>query len=92
MQWQSAVRLPREAEEELRLAAQFYEKVQPGLGQALMDEVRRAKNLIAAQPLAARIERNEIQVRSIARFDQLASARAIIDNLSRTVSRARISH
>jgi len=62
------IRLLREAEEELRIAAQFYEEAQPGLGQALIDEVRRAKDLIAAHPLAARIERGEIRVRSIARF------------------------
>ena len=62
------VRLLREAEEELRIAAQFYEEAQPGLGQALIDEVRRVKNLIAAHPLAARIARGEIRVRSVARF------------------------
>ena len=64
----TAIRLLREAEEELRLAAQFYEEAQPGLGQALIVEVRRAKDLIAAHPLAARIERGEIRVLSIARF------------------------
>jgi plasmid stabilization system protein ParE len=64
----TAIRLLREAEEELRPAAQFYEEAQPGLGQALIVEVRRAKDLIAAHPLAARIERGEIRVRSIARF------------------------
>jgi plasmid stabilization system protein ParE len=64
----TAIRLLREAEEELRLAAQFYEEAQPGLGQALIVEVRRAKDLIAAHPLAARIERGEIHVRPIARF------------------------
>ena len=64
----TAIRLLREAEEELRLAAQFYEEAQPGLGQALIVEVRRAKDLIAAYPLAAGIERGEIRVRSIARF------------------------
>jgi plasmid stabilization system protein ParE len=46
----TAIRLLREAEEELRLAAQFYEEAQPGLGQALIVEVRRAKDLIAAHP------------------------------------------
>jgi len=64
----TAIRLLREAEEELRLAAQFYEEAQPGLGRALIVEVRRAKDLIAAHPLAARIVRGEIRVRSIARF------------------------
>jgi plasmid stabilization system protein ParE len=50
----TAIRLLREAEEELRLAAQFYEEAQPGLGQALVTEIRCAKELIAAHPLAAR--------------------------------------
>jgi hypothetical protein len=58
----TAIRLLREAEEELRPAAQFYEEAQPGLGQALIVEVRRAKDLIAAHPLAARIERGDIRV------------------------------
>jgi toxin ParE1/3/4 len=62
------IRLLREAEEELRVAAPFYEESQPGLGQALIVEVRRAEDLIAAHPLAAGIERGEIRVRSIARF------------------------
>ena len=64
----TAIRLLREAEEELQLAAQFYEGAQPGLGHAPIVEVRRAKNLIAAHPLAARILRRGIRVRSIARF------------------------
>jgi hypothetical protein len=46
----TGTRLLREAEEELRLAAQFYEEAQPGLGQALIVEVRRAKGLIATHP------------------------------------------
>jgi toxin ParE1/3/4 len=62
------IRLLREAEEELRVAAQFYEEAQPGLGQALVDEVRRATEFIAAHPLTAPIERGEIRVRSSARF------------------------
>ena len=64
----TAIRLLREAEEELRLAALFYEAAQPGLGRALIVEVRRAKTVIAAHPLAARVVRGEIRVRSIARF------------------------
>jgi plasmid stabilization system protein ParE len=62
------IRLLREAEEELRLAAQYYEETQPGLGRALIAEVRRAKELLAGYPLAARIERSNIRVRSISRF------------------------
>jgi plasmid stabilization system protein ParE len=58
----------REAEEELRVAVQFYETEQPGLGEALVHEVQRARNFIAAHPLAGRIERGEIRVRSVARF------------------------
>ena len=64
----TSFRLVREAEEELRLAAEFYDEAQPGLGRALIDEVRRAKNFILAHPLSARIERSEVRVRSIARF------------------------
>jgi toxin ParE1/3/4 len=64
----TSIRLLREAEEELRLAAQYYEEVQPGLGRALIAEVRRAKELIAEYPLAAHIERGDIRVRSVARF------------------------
>jgi plasmid stabilization system protein ParE len=64
----TAVRLLREAEEELRAAAKFYEAEQSGLGRALLQEVRRALRFIAEYPLAARIERAEIRVRSIARF------------------------
>jgi plasmid stabilization system protein ParE len=64
----TAIRLLREAEEELRLAVLYYEEARPGLGRALIAEVRRAKELIVRHPLAARIERGEIRVRSISRF------------------------
>ena len=62
------VRLLPEAEEELQAAAQFYEAEQQGLGRALIHEVRRVFQFIAEQPLAARIERGEVRVRTIARF------------------------
>jgi toxin ParE1/3/4 len=62
------IRLLPEAEEELRAAAEFYEAEQAGLGKALIQEVRRACRFIAEQPSAARIERNDIRVRTIARF------------------------
>jgi plasmid stabilization system protein ParE len=62
------VRLLREAEEELRVAAQSYEKAQSGLGQAFVDQVRRSISLIAEYPRAARVERGEIRIRSVARF------------------------
>ena len=64
----TAVRLLREAEEELRAAAEFYEAEQPGLGRALIQEVRRGLRFISEQPLATRVERGEIRVRTIARF------------------------
>jgi plasmid stabilization system protein ParE len=59
----TAVRLLPDAEEELRAAAKFYEGEQPGLGRALIQEVRRALRSIAEHPLAARTERAEIRVR-----------------------------
>jgi plasmid stabilization system protein ParE len=62
------IRLLWEAEEELRLAALSYEEAQPGLGRALIAEVRRAKEFIAQHPLAARIEQGEMRARSISRF------------------------
>jgi plasmid stabilization system protein ParE len=62
------IRLLREAENELRLAAQYDEEAQSGLGRALIAEVRRAKDFIAGYPLAARIERSDIRVRAISRF------------------------
>jgi plasmid stabilization system protein ParE len=62
------IRLLPDAVEELRAAAKFYEAEQQGLGQALMEEVRRACQFIAEQPLAARVERGDIRVRTIARF------------------------
>ena len=62
------IRLLREAEEELRLAVQYYEEAQSGLGRALIAEVRRTKEFIAQHPLASRMVRGEIRVRSISRF------------------------
>ena len=62
------IRLLPEAEEELRAAARFYEALQPGLGLALLQEVRRARERIAERPKASRIERGDIRVRSILRF------------------------
>ena len=62
------LRLLREAEEELRIAAQFYEPEQPGLGSALIAEVRPANRFIAEHPLAAHIERGDVRVRTVARF------------------------
>jgi plasmid stabilization system protein ParE len=61
------VRLLPAAEEELTAAARFYELEQPGLGRALLQEVRRAFRFIGEQPLAARIERGDIRVRTLAR-------------------------
>ncbi len=62
------IRLLPEAQEELRAAARFYESLQPGLGLALLQEVRRAKQRIAERPKASRVERGDIRVQSILRF------------------------
>ena len=62
------IRLLPEAEEELRVAARFYEALQPGLGLALLQEVRRGRERIAKHPKASRVERGDIRVRSILRF------------------------
>jgi hypothetical protein len=56
------LRLLREAKEELRSAAQFYESEQRGLGHALLGEVRRSLRFIAEQPVASRAERGEVRV------------------------------
>jgi plasmid stabilization system protein ParE len=77
----TAVRLLPEAEEELRVAARFYEAEQSGLGRALLQEVRRALRLIAEHPLAARMERAEIRVRTIARFPYRIYYRARPDEI-----------
>lgn len=77
----TAARLLPEAEEELRAAAKFYEAEQPGLGRALLQEVRRALRFIAEHPLAARIERAEIRVRTIARFPYRVYYRARPDEI-----------
>lgn len=62
------IRLLPEAEEELRAAARFYEALQPGLGLALLQEVRRAREHIAERPKASRVERGDIRARSVLRF------------------------
>jgi hypothetical protein len=62
------VRLLPEAEEELWVAARFYEQLQSGLGLALLRQVRRATQRILERPQASRIERGDIRVRSILRF------------------------
>lgn len=77
----TAVRLLPEAEGELRAAGKFYEAEQPGLGRALLQEVRRAFRFIAENPLAARIERAEIRVRTIARFPYRIYYRARPDEI-----------
>ena len=75
------IRLLPEAEEELRAAARFYEAEQQGLGRALIQEVRRVCRLIAEHPLAARIERGEVRVRTIARFPYRIYYRAKADEI-----------
>jgi len=64
----TSVRILPEAEEELRLAATNYDTQQPGLGRALIVEIRRAYQRIIELPLAARVERGEIRIRSVVRF------------------------
>ena len=62
------VRILREAAEELRAIAQYYEAQRSGLGRAFAEEVRRAELRIQERPLASRVERGEIRVRTVARF------------------------
>ncbi len=64
----TTLRILPEAEEELRAAASNYEEQSSGLGLALIAEVRRAFARIRELPLAARTEREDIRVRSVARF------------------------
>lgn len=75
------MRLLPDAEEELRDAAQYYEAEQQGLGRALIQEIRRTCQLIAERPQAARIERDEIRVRAIARFPYRIYYRANNDEI-----------
>jgi plasmid stabilization system protein ParE len=75
------MRLLPEAEEELRAAARFYEGEQQGLGRALIQEVRRAFRFIREYPLAARVERGEVRVRTIARFPYRIYYRARPDEI-----------
>jgi plasmid stabilization system protein ParE len=75
------IRLSPEAEGELRAAARFYEAAQQRLGRALIQEVRRACRLIAEPPLAARTERGEVRVRTIARFPYRIYYRARSDEI-----------
>ena len=64
----TSLRILPKAAEELREASRYYESVQSGLGAALTGEVRRTFRRIKEYPRAARIERNEIRVLSVARF------------------------
>ena len=75
------VRILLEAQEELRAAAHFYEAEQPGLGHALIQEVRRSFERIAEQPMASRVERGEVRVRSISRFPYRIYYRARPDEI-----------
>jgi plasmid stabilization system protein ParE len=77
----TAARLLPEAEEELLAAATFYEAEQAGLGRALLQEVRRTLRLIEEHPLAARIERAEIRVRTVGRFPYRVYYRARRDEI-----------
>jgi hypothetical protein len=62
------VRVLREAVEELRAIAQYYEAQRLGLGRAFAEEVRRAQLRIQERPLASRIERSEVRVRTLHDF------------------------
>ena len=62
------LRLLLEAEEEVDAAAAFYEGEEQGLGLAFLQEVRRAFDFVRRNPLASRIERDDVRVRSISRF------------------------
>jgi len=62
------LRVLPEAEEELRIATLHYEAQRVGLGRALLAEIRRSYKRISEFPLAARKERGDIRVVSIARF------------------------
>ena len=75
------VRLLLEAEEELQLAAQYYEQMQPGLGRALIVEVRRTRDLISEYPLSAPMVRGDVRIRSIARFPYRIYYRARPDEI-----------
>lgn len=75
------LRLLREAEEELRAAVRFYEDEREGLGRALLAEVRRALRFIREHPLAAKVERGEIRIRTIARFPYRVYYRARSDEI-----------
>ncbi len=63
----------------MRDAARFYEAEQQALGRALIQEVRRACRFIAEHPMAARIERVEVRVRTITRFPYRIYYRARAD-------------
>ena len=75
------VRVLREAAEELRAIAQYYEAQRLGLGRAFAEEVQRAQLRIRERPLASRIERGEVRVRTVARFPYRIYYRAREDEI-----------
>ncbi len=62
------VRLLPEAEVELEAAASRYEGWQPGLGLALVREVRKACSLVSERPLGSRVVHGEIRRKIVSRF------------------------
>ena len=66
---------------ELRAAAEFYESEQPGLGRALLHEVRRTLRFVAERPKASRVVRGEVRVRTVARFPYRVYYRASDDEI-----------
>ena len=75
------VRVLREAAEELRAAAEYYEAQRPGLGRALLQEVRLVYQRMSDHPAASRIERNEVRVRAVGRFPYRIYYRARHDEI-----------
>ena len=75
------VRFLPEAAEELHAAAQFHEQLHPGLGQALLQEVRFAAERIAENPKAARIERGESEFEASRDFRTESTIESVPGNL-----------
>ncbi|MBN8280136.1 MAG: type II toxin-antitoxin system RelE/ParE family toxin [Gammaproteobacteria bacterium] len=64
----TSLRLLREARSELRTVTLFYEAAQPGLGRALVHEVRRALRFVRSCPHGGRSVQADIRVRPVGRF------------------------
>lgn len=62
------MRFLKEAEDEFKSAILFYAKNHDGLGGTFAQELQVCLDRIRDMPLASRIERGDIRVRSVARF------------------------